>query len=251
MYKNLTKTLFAGHNLVYLTSCHSTNEYAGKLLSELSVSDGTVIITDSQTSGKGQRGNVWESQPGKNLTFSIILKPTFLLPRNNFWLNPTISLAVTDFLADYLDQGISIKWPNDIYVNDLKIAGILIENSIHKNVVTHSIIGIGLNVNQREFAGFSATSMAQEAQLEFELAEILPALIARIESRYLQLRSDGWPDLKEQYLQLLYRINQIHYFKSGEVFQGMIIGVDDIGRLQVRKSDDVTETFDIKEIEYL
>lgn len=251
MYKKLTKTLFTGHNLVYLTSCHSTNEYAAQLLSDKSTPDGTVVITNNQTSGKGQRGNIWESLPNRNLTFSIIYKPTFLLPRNNFWLNPTLSLAITDFLTEYMDHGVRIKWPNDIYVNDLKIAGILIENSIYGNVITHSIIGIGLNVNQREFERFPATSLSQETQLDFDLSEVLSRLLSRVEARYLQLRSDGWIDLKGQYLELLYRFNQPHYFKSGEIFEGTIIGVDDTGRLEIRKTDDVTETFDFKEVEYL
>ncbi len=251
MYKNLTKTVFTGHNLVYLTTCHSTNEYASRLLSQRPVADGTVIITDNQTVGKGQRGNNWESQPGKNLTLSIMFKPTFLMARNNFWLNPTISLGVADFLADFLGPDIRIKWPNDIYFNDLKIGGILIENSVLKNEIADSIIGIGINVNQREFGGLQATSMALETQMEFDLAQIWPTLISRLESRYLQLRSDRWPEIKSQYLGMLYRINELHDFKSGEVFEGMIIGVDDIGRLQIRRSDGTTEAFDIKAIEYL
>ena len=251
MYKNLTKTLFAGHNLVYLTHCHSTNDHAAKLVTEQSVLDGTVIITDNQTSGKGQRGNAWEAQPRQNLTFSIIFKPKFLLPQNNFRLNPTISLAVADFLSLYLDSGISIKWPNDIYFHDSKIGGILIENSVHQNLITHSIAGIGLNVNQLEFSGYKATSMAREAKREFILEEIFPVLITHLESRYLQLRSDGWPQIRELYLKGLYRINQTHTFKAGEVFQGKIVGIDDFGRLKIEKSEGSTEAFDIKEIQYL
>ena len=143
-------TLFIGKKIVYLPNCHSTNDSALSILGSNDVFEGTTIITSRQTSGKGQKGNRWQSEPGKNLTFSIILKPGFLDVKQQFKLNFAVSLGIFDFLSSFFKSHVKIKWPNDIYYKDSKIAGILIENSIRSMKMQHSIVGVGLNVNQEE-----------------------------------------------------------------------------------------------------
>ena len=125
----------------------STNDYLSQLCKNNETKEFYTVWAERQTAGRGQRGNSWESEPGKNLTFSIVLYPTVLKARQQFYLSMLVSTAVVYALNNYT-KGFSVKWPNDIYWNDKKIAGILIENELEGNYVMQSIVGIGLNVNQ-------------------------------------------------------------------------------------------------------
>ena len=112
----------------------------------------TVVSTYNQTAGRGQRGNSWESEPHKNLTFSVLLKPQHIIAREQFYISEIVSVAIVNTLRKYIiDQPIAIKWPNDIYVNDDKICGILIENTLSGYSISQSIAGIGININQQTF----------------------------------------------------------------------------------------------------
>ena len=138
------------YTIELLETLKSTNHYLDNL--EPTPAEGRVIMTTNQTGGVGQQGNVWESEAGKNLTFSLLLKPTFLPIASRFMLTKAISIAILDFLKQELpDQEVYIKWPNDIYFKNKKIAGILIKNEIKGMMMGTSIIGIGLNVNQESF----------------------------------------------------------------------------------------------------
>ena len=148
------ETLFIGKSLLFLHEVESTNTYAMNLLRNVNPMEGTVVYTDNQTKGKGQRGAVWTSKIGQNLTLSVILKPQFLGQNNTFYLSKISALAVYDVLTDILltsQYDIKIKWPNDILIKHRKVAGILIENSFATNTLQYSIIGVGLNVNQQDF----------------------------------------------------------------------------------------------------
>ena len=145
-----------------LPSCRSTNQVASDLLSVKKPNEGLVVLTRNQTEGRGQRGSHWESEPGKNLTFSTILKPTFLPISRIFDLTIVASLAIVRSLADFGLESCKIKWPNDIYCRDAKIAGILIENAVRANQIEWAIVGIGLNVNQTKFLTADATSTKLE-----------------------------------------------------------------------------------------
>ena len=127
MYKILAKLPFETNHVHYLPSCHSTNEVAQDLL-QSGAKEGTIVITDNQIAGKGQRGNVWVSEPNQNLTFSLILHPHFLIPNEQFLITIAVSLALKEVLEEFLPGEVKIKWPNDIYYRGSKLAGLLIEN---------------------------------------------------------------------------------------------------------------------------
>lgn len=249
MYKIPANTLFTGQTLVYMPECHSTNAEALKALQlDPKVSEGTVIITSNQTAGRGQRGNTWESEPGKNLTFSIILKPSFLHPKDQFRLNMAVSLGLYDYLNDQVSD-VKIKWPNDIMLGNQKTCGMLIENQISGQQLLSSVVGIGLNVNQQNFALSSATSVAKQKGHAFDLNEVLGELLQWIEARYLQLRAQV--DMKADYLDALYARGEKRNFRSGdEVFEGVITGIDSVGLLEVELNNG-KRYFDLKQIQMI
>ena len=147
--------LFSPDKIIRLHTVGSTNDYMIEQIRNGNINlEGTIVIADEQTSGKGMDINIWESEPGKNLTFSIFFKPDFLRADQQFLLNKSISLGVYDFIKSLVThQKVTIKWPNDIYVGDKKIAGILINNTIAGNELFYSVAGIGVNINQQKFPG--------------------------------------------------------------------------------------------------
>lgn len=251
MYKIPANTLFVGKNLVYVPECHSTNTLAAELSQKKGTSDGTVVITDSQTAGRGQRGNTWESEAGKNLTLSVIFRPSFLEVRDQFSLTIVVSLAVRALLTELLSDEVKIKWPNDILVHDRKICGILIENSLSGDRIQHSIVGIGLNINQESLSIATATSMALCAKKQFDPNEILTVLLEKLESYYLQLRSGMGNRLLIEYLLNLYWMGEERVFRmKGEEVRGRIEGVDQAGRLILKVQKEI-RLYDLKEIAFV
>ena len=250
MYKIPEGTLFTGKSLIYVPECHSTNDIAAQMLQQPSIHEGSVIITDRQLSGRGQRGAKWVSEHGKNLTLSIVLKPSFLEPKEQFFLNVVISLAVCEALKSYLST-VLVKWPNDIMVNDKKIGGILIENQIKGNVLANSIVGIGLNVNQTVFPLATATSLRLITGKDVILQQVLESLLKQIEVHYIRLKKRQTASLMKDYLGALYWRGAIHTFsdKQGE-FTGLITGVDASGRLHI-DINGLDRYFAVKEVEYI
>jgi len=251
LHKILANTLFMGKNLVFMPECHSTNSLALNLCQQSPfIAEGTVVITANQTAGRGQRGNTWDSEPGMNLTFSIILRPNFLATINLFYLNIFSALAIHDYLSEKGCASVFIKWPNDIYVADKKICGLLVENQIQGNELNGSVIGIGLNINQRHFVIENATSLSLVLDRQVGLQEELEILLSKIEARYLQLRAGKFSSLMENYLGVMYWLNEVHSFTAfGDTFKGTICGVDQNGKLRVRIKDD-ERVFETKEIRY-
>jgi len=248
LYKIFANTLFTGRQLVFVPECHSTNSLASELASKSILSEGTVVITSNQTAGRGQRGNTWETVAGMNLTFSILLKPTFLSIKNQFNLTITTSLAVADFLKEQSVEEVKIKWPNDILAGKKKICGILIENTIQQETIHQSIVGIGLNVNQNNFNSPLATSLAIIASKASDLNEMLNSLLEKFEKRYLQLRSGKLAELKSEYLKNLFGFGEPQVFISnGKEFEGIIEGVDENGELKV-SDNGIVSFFKLKDI---
>jgi len=235
-----------------MPECHSTNSFALQLCQQSqSAPEGTVVITDHQIAGRGQRGNVWSSEPGKNFTLSIILKPTFLATTDQFYLNIFSSLSIYDYLRHKSCPALKIKWPNDIYADGKKICGILIENQISGDRFTNVVLGIGLNINQRDFQLDSATSLSVMIDGTVELADELEYLLSCIERRYLQLRQNNYAALMENYLSLMHWIGERRHFNSnGDIFEGIILGVDQSGRLKM-KIGEKEALFAAKEIAFV
>jgi len=212
--------------------------------------EGAVLQTDHQTHGKGQRGNKWYSAPDQNLTFSVLLKPVFLAPKNQFELNRIASLAIFSALREFFnDDELKIKWPNDIYVNQLKIGGILIENSLVNQSITRSIIGIGLNINQLKMLPKGATSLINENRRVYEKEEILVTILQHLEKFYFRLKEGQHEIINEQYLKQLYRLNYLAAYEDQQgAFLGTILGVDKSGLLEVQKQNGALVTYQFKEV---
>ena len=182
-------SLFIGSKVISLPSCHSTNQVASDLLSAGKATDGMVITTNSQTAGKGPRGNTWESEPGKNLTLSVVVKPNFIQIESQFDLTVIASLSVVKTLQGMGLPDALIKWPNDIYYQGSKLGGILIENTVRSNRLEWSVIGIGLNINQKQFQVRNATSMAVLGGRDFKLKQVQDDLIEHLNHYYRKLKS--------------------------------------------------------------
>ncbi len=251
MQKISPNTLFVGQQLVYLPECASTNTVAHELLIKNNATEGCVILTGAQTQGRGQRGNAWDVEPDQNITLSVIFKPTFLPVHQQFSLNIAVSLAALDVLKKYLPPGSSLKWPNDLYHHDQKVGGILIENTISGQVLQHSIVGIGVNINQVMFQYPRASSFALVAGQEFPLATVAQDLLQNLEHRYLALRAGGQERQKREYLQHLFRYQERHFFEvDGQKVAGEITGVDAAGRLAVLV-DQKLQFFQFQEIKFV
>ena len=244
----MENALILGNRIVKLDETTSTNVFLQEMLVNSTCFEGLVVLTKNQIQGKGQRGNTWESENGKNLTFSVLLKPNVLI-EEQFVLSQVVSLGIYDFLAKLGFEQVAIKWPNDIYVDGKKIAGILIENTLSANKIANCIVGIGLNVNQIQFSpSINATSLAILTDKEFDLEQLLNDLLKHIEYRYLQLKAGKNKKLKLDYLNVLLGYQKpLHYLVNNQRVTGIIRGVSAIGKLQVEINSQIKE-FDLKEI---
>ncbi len=258
--KSINNTLFIGKVFHYLNVATSTNDIAQNLLSEGVYTDGTsrnslegvVVCTFNQTAGRGQYGNTWISEPNSNIALSIILKPHFIPIQQQFYLNKIIALAVSDVMGKNT-EGVSIKWANDIFIYDKKVSGILIQNTLSRNIIDTSIIGVGINVNQLRFEGLPhATSLRCETRKEFDLEHIVENLCQAVEQRYLQLKSGKYADLDAEYLSKLYRFgaDALYQYPNGTYFQGKIVGISDSGKLMIDSKVGL-EYFNIKEVKFI
>ncbi|AMR31104.1 biotin--[acetyl-CoA-carboxylase] ligase [Mucilaginibacter sp. PAMC 26640] len=254
MQNNINSGLFVGQNLVTLKEVDSTNNFLKNLLSNSKpVPEGTVIMAEAQFAGRGQHQNTWHAEPGKNLTFSLLLKPSFIAPPLQFDLTRAVSLGVYDALAPLLGEALKIKWPNDIYYKDRKLGGMLIENMIQGGQIRNSVIGIGININQDNYpetAG-SAISVKQILQRDYDLKDILFEISTHVEGWYLKLKGGQTELIRNSYLSRLYRLNEAKEFRSNNVvFTGTIKNVSETGMLIVQHND-IEESYNLKGIEFL
>jgi BirA family biotin operon repressor/biotin-[acetyl-CoA-carboxylase] ligase len=239
--------------LIVLQSVTSTNNYAISIIAEKHPPEGTIIWALEQTSGKGTGENKWHSEPLKNLTFSIILYPKFLHIENEFFISKIISLAVTDFMINFINN-VKIKWPNDIYINDSKIGGLLIENLISNGIITTSVIGIGLNINQTAFPPDlqNACSLIQFKKYEYDLNLMLKQLYYCIIDRYEQLKRQEFNEITYEYLKRIYRMNfESRFISNGKEFNGRIVNIENDGKLVVFDENGHYKKFNFKEIEFV
>ena len=187
--------------------------------------EGDIILAQRQTAGRGQRGHTWESALGENLTFSLLLEPQFLPPSEQFLISECVALGVCDALLHYGIEA-QIKWTNDIYIGDRKLAGILIEHKLQGSALARTVAGIGLNVNQKAFSDDlpNPISMAQATGREFDREEVLQTVATSLMARYEQLRDGCAVELQADYHQRLYRLGQEHCYAlpDGSRFRGII-----------------------------
>jgi len=245
--------LFHPDRIVRVNKLDSTNSYALQLLKDTNPSGGTVVMALNQTEGRGQQTNAWESESGKNLTISLILRPDFILAQDQFQVSMLISLGVSDYLKTYTEN-VSIKWPNDIYIKDKKIAGILIEQSIMGAHLSNSVCGIGLNVNQAKFVSDAPNPISLQiiTNENYDLEDELTKLLASIEKRYLQVKNGNAQQLEQDYLNALYWMNETHEFEDEDGdFKGQIIGISEFGQLQIRDEDNELRTYNFKEVSFI
>lgn len=238
---------------IIVDSIASTNSHLSSIASESS--HGTVVITHNQTAGRGQRGNSWEAEPGKNITLSILLKPTAIEARCQFVISEIVSIAVVNTLRQYISkkESVAIKWPNDIYVDDMKICGILIENSLAGTRINHSIAGIGLNINQTKFLSDAPNpiSLINIIGKETSLEEIISKLceeILNLCEQYQQPENHGL--LHDIYSSMLWRREGYHPYATpdGSKFMACIENIAPDGLLTLKTQDGISQTFAFKEV---
>lgn len=220
-------------SIINIEKLDSTQTYLSELSVKEELQEGVVINALSQFKGMGQFTNKWESESGKNLTFSLLLQPRFLNPSEQFLITQVLSLAISDFLAQYIKKEVCIKWPNDIYVGKNKICGILVQNQLFGTVFENSFCGIGLNVNQTEFPPLpNPTSLSLETKKEFDLNQGLKAVLKCIDLRYSQLKVGKLETLQQDYMsRLLYKDVFARYIYKGEKIEAKIFDVNEFGHL--------------------
>lgn len=239
--------------IIKLNAIDSTNNYLRRLINDEEVADYTIVLAKEQTQGRGQMGTVWNSESGKNLTFSVFKDLSIHDVEFPFYISMAISLAILKAFKTLNIPNLSIKWPNDILSADKKICGILIENVI-KNKLNSTIIGIGINVNQTEFENFpKASSLKNITGVHYNLDEVLQLIILYTKEYSSLLQREKYDFVKNEYEANLFRKNKPSTFKDaeGDLFSGFIKGVTKYGKLQVILEDEIVKKFDLKEITLL
>ena len=234
----------------------STNQYC-ELLNLDETEEFTVIVARTQTAGIGQRGNHWEAETGKNLTFSLMLKPTWLPVADQYQLTKAVSLGIVDCLIPLIAEGesrVHIKWPNDIYVDNNKICGILITHRIAGGQIVASVVGIGLNVNQEAFPSWVSNPISLKllTAQEWALDEVLERLLKYIAERYEELQNSPIGALDAPYLQLLLRRGEeALYGYQEQTISATITDVNRFGHLQLVTDKGERLSCQLKEIQFL
>lgn len=239
--------------LIHLEATDSTNEHLKQCCERSPIAEFTTVVAEFQCSGRGQRGTSWESEAGKNLLFSFVLYPTFLEARRQFLLSQLISVVLQEELASY-SEGFSIKWPNDIYYQERKIAGILIEHELTGANLSRTIIGVGLNVNQTTFYSTAPNpvSLQQITRKEEVRENLLTRVMERVKAEYAAIRESEPPTLNARYQAALFRGRGMHLFTDANgPFRAAISRVEPKGLLLLRKENGAERSYAFKEVQYL
>ena len=241
--------------LIKLDAINSTNSFLKDLAHNSALQEFTVVVTDHQTSGRGQFNNFWESEPYKNLIISIFTPLKKILIKDQAFLNFAVSVAIYEVLFSLSIPKLSIKWPNDILSDNQKICGILIETTFSQHHIKNSIIGIGLNVNQEHFSKTltNASSLKKIMKKEFDLKSLMNSVIESIQSKISLIEKGDYDTIYKQYHAALYKKGIPTTFidtTTNLFFTGIITGVNPKGYLQIQKEDDSIANYDIKEISF-
>lgn len=228
-----------GHPFTILHSIDSTNNYAMQMAHARMATHGAAWFAHEQTRGKGQRGRTWQNNPGQNIALSILTEPEFLLPTESFLLTAAFALGTLDFVKKYVKEQVSIKWPNDIYWNDRKAGGILIESVIRGNSWKYAVAGIGINVNQEHFDETlsRAVSLRQITSDVYDVVALAKELCTSTAERYQMLQDGRQALLLQDYHYALYGLNREVTLKLEEGTTGpcLVEGVTDDGQLRIRR----------------
>ena len=241
-------------NIIKLDAINSTNDYLKRLLQRQFVENFTIVSAENQTNGRGQMGSEWSVEGGKNLTFSVLVKDLLLEINHIFHLNVAVAVSVIEALSFLEIKDLAIKWPNDILAEGKKIGGILIENSIKSDGEIFSIVGIGLNVNQKNFENLpKASSLWALKNQEFDKNEILVSILSNLGRNISLIMNKNTDQIWDKYHQYLYKKGVPMPFENthNEKFMGIIQGVTPSGRLEVKIDEKSIKTFEIKEVKML
>jgi len=240
-------------NIIELQSATSTNSYLSGIADN--VSHGTVVVTHEQTAGRGQRGNSWEAAPGKNITMSVLLRPKHITPARQFEISQAVSVAIVSFLRRYIPgETVAVKWPNDIYVGDKKICGILIENSLAGSQLEYSIVGIGLNVNQERFLSDAPNpcSITNFTGRRYDLPSMARNLTEEILARVADVDTKNPATaIPSEYRAMLWRGEGFHPYRDnilGEDIEASIQAIAPTGHITLATRSGDLRTYAFKEI---
>ena len=236
----------------YLLSCRSTNDEVSALFSQGNPDRHYCLYTYNQLSGRGQIGRQWYSGQTNNITLSYGLRLTNIQAADQFMISILFCLAITDLLVDLVPTGLTIKWPNDIYYQNKKLAGVLIQNTIRSGHISETILGLGLNVNEQGFPAElpNPISLKMITKQSYALVELIHALSDQVIHRFFN-DSYNYQHLKEEYISKLFRLNESASYRSGETpFTGTIRDIESDGRL-IMETNKGLQSFNFREIEYL
>jgi BirA family biotin operon repressor/biotin-[acetyl-CoA-carboxylase] ligase len=247
------KTCFIVMNIIKLSAINSTNDYLKELTSKQYVENFTIVVAESQTAGRGQMGSRWDVEPGKNLTFSILVKDLLIEAAGIYHLNVAVAISIVEALEEFSIPSIKIKWPNDILAGNKKVGGILIENSFKADGKITSVIGIGLNVNQQNFDGLpKASSLAVAAGSDFDKDEIMISITKKLQHNIAKVLHRDLEPLWDSYHKKLYKLGIPMPFENEHGrFMGIIKGVTPTGQLEILLEDDTVSRFAVKEVQLL
>jgi BirA family biotin operon repressor/biotin-[acetyl-CoA-carboxylase] ligase len=236
----------------YFEAVDSTNDELARWLKRRQIPEGSCVVAEFQTNGKGQRNSTWHSETGQNLMCSFILYPKTQAEFGIFYFSKAMACAVRDTVADCGCSDVKIKWPNDVLIGRKKAAGILIENQWTAQGWISAILGMGINVNQRNFEGLTATSISENSSKSWSSKEVLSLLEQHIHHYYRLFQSEKFEDINANYHSHLFGLNTIESFETAnDVFAGKIMGVDPCGLLEIQLESGNVQAFQLKEAKLL
>ena len=242
-----------GKTPITLAEVDSTNNYANHLILSEAAEEGTVVLAHYQKKGRGQVGNQWESEAGKNLLLSVILYPQFLMAEQQFFISKVVSLALYDCLKKEVGE-VAIKWPNDLYIGGKKIGGILIENAIKGRFLLHSVAGIGLNLNQERFLSNAPNpvSLKQLTGKTYDIENIAEIFTEQLFFWYDKLKRGNFEEISADYFAHLFRIGKWSLFRKNDLqFEARITGVGEYGQLLLEDRQGEITSYMFKEVEFV
>ncbi len=241
--------MISENSIIWLEKTDSTNKFVKTLINNNAIKNGTIIAAKEQTNGKGQQNNIWQTEPNHNLTFSLYLEFN-IKAIHQFYISKIIALSIHEFISKKVNN-VTIKWPNDIYIDNKKVAGILIENTIQGENITKSIIGVGININQINFDKSipNPISLKSITKKTYNLKNVLIEISHLINSKLMLI--NNFNTIDNLYNKLLYKLNTESSFTyNNNIFIGKILGTEQDGRIKI-KTQNLIKRFGFHEIKYI